>query len=243
MAHGGCEKRGMQSYSACQPLFPMYQIRDMQLQAADHDLDALTCEGTLDDIRELPSDARRAVLQKYLVTREPILMQEPTGWSNEESIKRFILLRELLKEDKCRQSLLLEARRVFYEDNSFIVSFEDFSRFLDDMLGSWEDAAAVETLVRDLKVRVRRDDCQCGQLMKYMRHTSYFCAMPQLRTITFEWSDSLEDATGNDGDVTSSDESYWNDDRTDDSEESSDTLRWESSDDDSSWSLDEGVEG
>ncbi|KAF5664044.1 hypothetical protein FHETE_7253 [Fusarium heterosporum] len=204
----------------------------------DHDLATLTGGKTLDDIRELPSDTHRAVLHKYLVNEEPILMQEPTGWSNEESVKRFILLRELLKEDKSRRHLLLEARRVFYEDNSFIVYYDNLSRFLDDMLGNWEDAAAVETLVSDLRIRVKRDECRCGQLMKYMQHASYFTTMPQLQKVTFEWSDLPKDVDGDNGDDSLSDESCW-----DDSGDSSDTLRWEMSDDDVPWSLDEGIEG
>lgn len=210
----------------------------MRPSTVDHDLAALTGGKTLDEIRDLPSDTRRAILHKYLVTEEPILMQEPTGWSNEESIKRFILLRELLKEDKSRRHLLLEARRVLYENNSFIVSFDDFSRFLDDMLGSWEDAAAVETLVSDLRIRVKRDECQCGQLMKYMEHASHFTAMPQLQRITFEWYDLPKDAGGDNGDDDLGDESCW-----DDSGTSSDTSKWEMSDDDGIWSLHEGTEG
>ncbi|KAF5988544.1 hypothetical protein FBULB1_1420 [Fusarium bulbicola] len=248
---------GKDMYRLHQPLPMNYRPKDTQISMVDHDLTVLTGGRTLDDIHALPSDTRRAILHKYLVTEEPILMQEPTGWSNEESIKRFILLKELLKEDKSRRNLLLEARRVLYEENSFIIYFDDFSRFLDDMLGNWEGAAAVETLLRHLTVRVKRDECQCGQLMKYMQHASYFAMMPQLQKISFEWFDPSKDLNYADNRDAPDDDSslsscscgkrsithnFWEDDCTDGSGDSSDTLRWESSEDDGIWSLDEDIQ-
>ncbi|KAF5974098.1 hypothetical protein FBULB1_7930 [Fusarium bulbicola] len=249
----------MQLLTSLEKPLPMnYRPKDTQISTVDHDLTVLTGGRTLDDIHALPSDTRRAILHKYLVTEEPILMQEPTGWSNEESIKRFILLKELLKEDESRRNLLLEARRVLYEENSFIIYFDDFPRFLDDMLGNWEGAAAVETLLRHLTVRVRRDECQCGQLMKYMQHASYFAMMPRLQRISFEWFDPSKDLNDADDRYASDGEgslsscscgkrpvthSVWEDGCTDGSGGSSDTLRWESSDDDGIWSLDEDIQG
>ncbi|KAG5756896.1 hypothetical protein H9Q69_011105 [Fusarium xylarioides] len=152
----------------------------------------------------------------------------------------------------------MEARRVLYEENSFVIYFDDFSRFLDDMLGNWEGAAAVETLLRHLTVRVKRDECQCGQLMKYMQHASYFATMPQLQKISFEWFDPSKDLNyADDRDPPDDEDSlsscscgkrsitynFWEDGGTDGSGDLSDTLRWESSEDDGIWSLDEDIQG
>ncbi|RKK52611.1 hypothetical protein BFJ69_g17874, partial [Fusarium oxysporum] len=130
----------------------------MQLLTANDDLAQLTGGRPLDDISKMPSDDRRAVLCKCLVKEDPVVVQEPVAWSDDESIGRFLLLKRFLNNDESRRHLLLEARRVFYEENSFIISLAGFSRFLDDMLGDWEDAVAVEMLVRDLTIKVERQD-------------------------------------------------------------------------------------
>ncbi|KAJ4148673.1 hypothetical protein NW765_016383 [Fusarium oxysporum] len=105
-----------------QPLSVIHKAKAMQLLTANDDLAQLTGGRPLDDISKMPSDDRRAVLCKYLVKEDPVVVQEPIAWSDEESIGRFLLLKRFLNNDESRRHLLLEARRVFYEENSFIIS-------------------------------------------------------------------------------------------------------------------------
>jgi hypothetical protein len=226
----------------------------------EESLDAhMLAEGkTLDEIQRLPWDSRRDVLRKYLVQDGPTLIQEPIAASNEESIRRFMLLNELLKDDHSRQNLLLEVRGVFYEEGSFIVSSENFELFLDDMLGQWGDATPVAKLVRHLIFRVKRDECQCGQLLEFTRQLCGSVVMPQLQKVSFEWLDVLGEGADDlphseslSSDCTFREENsiyiFSDDGRTDDSDDSSDssdTLTWDSSDnDDGFWRLEESIEG
>ncbi|WKT54265.1 hypothetical protein QSH57_004849 [Fusarium oxysporum f. sp. vasinfectum] len=236
-----------------QPLSVIHKAKAMQLLTANDDLTQLTGGRPLDDISKMPSDDRRAVLCKYLVKEDPVVVQEPIAWSDEESIGRFLLLKRFLNNDESRQHLLLEARRVFYEENSFIISLSGLSRFLDDILGDWEDAVAVEMLVRDLTIKVERQDCQCGQLMEYIQRLSYFAKMPQLQKFTIEWytpPKNVDDGLPYDWSTLSSSNSskgtslhsVTDDDGTYQNGGSNETLRWETSDDDI-WSLDEDVHG
>ncbi|KAJ3454275.1 hypothetical protein MRS44_018267 [Fusarium solani] len=242
------------------------------LPTRDNDLAQIRLASGMDleNIARFSSDDRRAILCKYLTDEKPIVIQEPIAWSDEKSIGRFFLLKKFLEADESRQQLLQEARQVFYEENAFIVSWAGFSRFLDDMLGDWIEAAPVESLVRDLTVIVERHECQCGQLMEYMEHASHFAKLPQLQRISFEWRDSFGgagvDASGrstplrydiendandaNDADDdtdddtddnTNGDNNSTNDDSTDYDQDSDRTLMWDTSDDDI-WSLDGNME-
>ncbi|KAK2923346.1 MFS transporter superfamily [Fusarium oxysporum f. sp. vasinfectum] len=235
------------------PLSVIHKAKAMQLLTANDDLAQLTGGRPLDDISKMPSDDRRAVLCKYLVKEDPVMVQEPVAWSDEESIGRFLLLKRFLNNDESRRHLLLEARRVFYEENSFIISLAGFSRFLDDMLGDWEDAVAVEMLVRDLTIKVERQDCECGQLMEYIQRLSYFAKMPQLQKFTIEWytpPKNVDDGvpydwsalSGSNSSKGTSLHSVTDDDSTYEDGGSNETLRWETSDDDI-WSLDGDVHG
>jgi hypothetical protein len=237
----------------CQPLSVIHKAKEMQLLTANDDLTQLTGGRSLDDISKMPSDDRRAVLCKHLVKEDPVVVQEPVAWSDEENIGRFLLLKRFLNNDESRRHLLLEARRVFYEENSFIISLSGFSRFLDDMLGDWEDAVAVEMLVRDLTIKVERQDCQCGQLMEYIQRLSYFAKMPQLQKITIEWYTPTKTAdeglpcdwstlSSSNSSKGTSLHSITDDDGTYENEGYNETLRWETSDDDV-WSLDGDVHG
>ncbi len=77
----------------CQPLSVIHTAKEMQLLTANDDLTQLTGGRPLDDISKMPSDDRRAVLCKYLVKEDPVVVQEPIAWSDEESIGRFLLLK------------------------------------------------------------------------------------------------------------------------------------------------------
>lgn len=227
----------------------------MTLLSIDDDLIRFTGARSIDDVCSMPSNDRRAILCKYLVKETPVLIQEPIAWSNEESIGRFLLLKKLLNEDKSRQHLLLEARRVFYEENSFVIYLSGFSRFLDDVLGDWDDIVAVEMLVRDLTIKVEREKCQCGQLMEYMQRLSYFTKMPQLQRIVFEWHTTTNDTPDGSSQGWStpsrrssktgySAHSSTNDDENcsvGDVGDSNDYSGWGIPDD--AWSLEEGIEG
>ncbi|KAH7169615.1 uncharacterized protein B0J16DRAFT_273691 [Fusarium flagelliforme] len=138
-------------------------------------------------------------------------------------------------------------------DDRRAVLCNGFSRFLDDMLGDWEDAVAVEMLVRDLTIKAERQDCQCGQLMEYIQRLSYFAKMPQLQKITIEWctpTKAMDEGLPYDWSTLSSSSSskgnslrsFTDDDGTSDNGGSSEVLRWETSDDDI-WSLDGDVHG
>ncbi|KAH7187342.1 hypothetical protein DER44DRAFT_680614, partial [Fusarium oxysporum] len=164
----------------CQPLSVIHKAKAMQLLTANDDLAQLTGGRPLDDISNMPSDDRRAVLY--------------------------------------------------------------------DMLGDWEDAVAVEMLVRDLTIKVERQDCQCGQLMEYIQRLSYFAKMPQLQKFTIEWytpTKNVDEGLPYDWSTLSSSNSSkgtslhsaTDDDGTYEDEDFNETLRWETSDDDI-WSLD-----
>ncbi|OBS15604.1 hypothetical protein FPOA_13552 [Fusarium poae] len=226
----------------------------MQLPTANDDLIGSGDGTTLDDIYDMPSDDRRSLFHKYLVNKDkPILVQEPIAWSDDESIGRFFLLKKFLDEDESKKHLLLEARRVFYEENSFVLLLSGLSRFLDDMLGDWEDAVPVEMLVRDLTVKVERNECHCGQLLDYIQRLTYFAKMPQLQKITVEWhspTENVDQDLPNDWSTLSSLESSrgdslnspTDDDDTYDSGDFNEASAWGYLEDDA-WSLDEGVEG
>ncbi|KAL9572193.1 hypothetical protein ACKAV7_003681 [Fusarium commune] len=244
---------GKSIHKFLQPLSVIQKAKEMQLLTTNDDLAQLTGGRPLDDISQMPSDDRRAVLCKYLVKEGPVVVQEPIAWSDEESIGRFLLLKRFLSKDESRKHLLLEARRVFYEENSFVISLSGFSRFLDDMLGDWEDAVAVEMLLRDLTIKVERQDCQCGQLMEYIQRLSYFAKMPQLRKITIEWYTPTKDMdeglpyewttlSSSNSSKGSSLHSVTDDDGMYENGGSNETLGWESSDD-GIWSLDGDVHG
>ncbi|KAH7190938.1 hypothetical protein BKA60DRAFT_601830 [Fusarium oxysporum] len=130
---------------------------------------------------------------------------------------------------------------------------DDRRAVLYDMLGDWEDAVAVEMLVRDLTIKVERQDCQCGQLMEYIQRLSYFAKMPQLQKFTIEWytpPKNVDDGLPYDWSTLSSSNSskgtslhsVTDDDSTYEDGGSNETLRWETSDDDI-WSLDGDVHG
>ena len=229
----------------------------MQLTTTNDDVIGSKDGQTLDDIYDMSSDDRRSLFQKYLVNKDkPVLLQEPIAWSDDESIGRFLLLKKFLDDDDSKKHLLQEARRVFYEENSFVLTLSGLSRFLDDMLGDWEDAVPVEMLVRDLTVKVERNECQCGQLLDYIQRLTYFAKMPQLQKIAVEWHSPL-DCTDQDlpndwstlssvgrsqGDSLNSLNSPADDDDTCDSEGSNEASAWGHLEDDA-WSLEEGVEG
>ncbi|KAH7228508.1 uncharacterized protein BKA55DRAFT_598518 [Fusarium redolens] len=171
---------GKSIHKFLQPLSVVHKAKEMQLLTANDDLAQLTGGRPLDDISNMPSDDRRAVLY--------------------------------------------------------------------DMLGDWEDAVAVEMLVRDLTIKVERQDCQCGQLMEYIQRLSYFAKMPQLQKITIEWytpPKDVDDGLPYDWSTLSSSNSskgtslhsVTDDDGTYENEGYNETLRWETSDDDI-WSLD-----
>ncbi|KAL3587962.1 hypothetical protein FPOAC2_14013 [Fusarium poae] len=222
----------------------------MQLPTANDNLIGSRDGITLDDIYDMPSDDRRSLFRKYLVNKDkPILVQEPIAWSDDESIGMFLRLKKSL-DDESKKHILLEARRVFYEENSFVLLLSGLSRFLDDMLGDWEDAVPVEMLVRDLKVKVERNECQCGNLLDYIQRLTYFAKMPQLQKIAFECyspTESADQDLSNDWSTLSSLDSSKGDSLNnptddDDSADSNQASTWGYLEDDA-WSSDEGVEG
>ncbi|GKU08791.1 unnamed protein product [Fusarium langsethiae] len=176
-----------------QPFSVTRKVEEMQLPTANDDLNGSGDGTTLDKMCDMPSDDRRSLFSKYLVNKDkPIFVQEPIAWSDNESIGRFLLLKKFLDEDKSKKHLLLEARRVFYEENSFVIMLGGLPRFLDDMLGDWQNAVPVEMLVRDLTVKVEKDECQCGELLEYIQRLTYVSKMPQLQKVVVEWHCPIE---------------------------------------------------
>ncbi|KAI8710385.1 hypothetical protein NCS52_01578200 [Fusarium sp. LHS14.1] len=144
------------------------------------------------NLNGLSTDGRLEMFRKYLVSEMPIKIQEPASWSDEGTVKRFLLLKQLLSEDEAQRNLIQEARNVFYEENAFIISWHGLSHFLNDILGDWTDAVPVELLVRKLTVLVERRECQCGRLTECMRHTCNLAKFPNLELISFKWSTVIE---------------------------------------------------
>ncbi|KAJ4137902.1 hypothetical protein NW754_011126, partial [Fusarium falciforme] len=110
------------------------------------------------NLNGLSTDGRLEIFRKYLVSEKPIKIQEPVPRSDEGTVKRFLLLKQSLSEDEAQRHLIQEARKVFYEENAFIISWDGLSRFLNDILGDWIDAVPVELLVRKLTVFVERHE-------------------------------------------------------------------------------------
>lgn len=138
----------------------------------------------------LPEEERRSIFRSYLVEDAPILIQQPIAWTNQESIDSFLLLKKEVGDDDSGQRLLEEARRVFYEENSFIIFWNSLDRFLDDLLGRWPDAIPVKSLVRKITIRIERHECGCGNLVEYLQHARCLAESSTLESVTFEWWDS-----------------------------------------------------
>ncbi|KAM0364333.1 hypothetical protein ACHAO7_009395 [Fusarium culmorum] len=110
-----------------------------------------------------------AALYDCLISEYPIVVQDPLYWSNDDIIRQLILIRKCLTKDALKQSLLLEARRVFYQRNAFIVSMDWLPLFLEDILGDWEDLS-VEELVLDLTLQANGDDIYHGPARGLTQH-------------------------------------------------------------------------
>jgi hypothetical protein len=104
-----------------------------------------------------------------LVSKEPIVVHDPLFWSNDGIIRQFISIKAFLVDDDPQQSQLLEARQVFYRKNTFIVSLDWLSLFLDDILGDWE-GISVERLVQDVIIQVNGSDVYRGAALGCMQH-------------------------------------------------------------------------
>jgi hypothetical protein len=104
-----------------------------------------------------------------LISKDQIVVHDPRFWSDEGIIGQFIFMKRFLADDDPAQSLLLEARQVLYQKNSFIVSLDWLSLFLDDLLGNWEDIP-VERLVQDVTVQVNGNDIYRGPALGCMPH-------------------------------------------------------------------------
>ncbi|KAM6508381.1 hypothetical protein FALCPG4_018245 [Fusarium falciforme] len=144
------------------------------------------------NLNGLSTDGRLEIFRKYLVSEKPIKIQEPVSRSDEGTVKRFLLLKQSLSEDEAQRHLIQEARKVFYEENAFIISWDGLSRFLNDILGDWIDAVPVELLVRKLTMLVERHECQCVRLTECMQHTCNLAKFPNLEMISFKWSTIVE---------------------------------------------------
>ncbi|RSL78545.1 hypothetical protein CEP52_017622, partial [Fusarium oligoseptatum] len=75
---------------------------------------------SFEDFEKLPENERHTVFRAYLAEKTPILIQEPISWTSHKSIDSFFLLKNEARDNEAGQRLLQEARKVFYEENSFI---------------------------------------------------------------------------------------------------------------------------
>lgn len=119
---------------------------------------------TVNHFAALSKDGRRNTFRRWLVENEPIEVDGFIEWQCCKAIRTFLLFKDHLEGNVMGQQLIHEARQVFYEENRFIMSSTLLDQFTSDSLGSWEKPVAVESLIRDITIRVDRRYCESENL-------------------------------------------------------------------------------
>ncbi|SCO54726.1 uncharacterized protein FFNC_15639 [Fusarium fujikuroi] len=132
------------------------------------------------------------IFRDYLVRENPIYIDGPGDWLNVID-KLLTLVKEVLGFEGNAFRLLEEARRIFYVENHFIISFNNLGIFLDDALGTWAcDMDPVETLVQRLTIRIPRGE-PCGADMRdHLTTVAHFAHWPQLKEICLAFTDDTQ---------------------------------------------------
>ncbi|KAF4462591.1 hypothetical protein FALBO_10596 [Fusarium albosuccineum] len=142
-------------------------------------------------LEQLSTGGLYRVFRHNLVQEEPIDMRLPLPDSG--PVHSFLQMRRyLITLEEPRMDLIEEARRFFYENNSFLVHFDDFASFLNDMLDDWLHAAPVELLVQNLTIRVDRHTRQWEQVAAFIEQACFSYRLSSLQRISFEWQDDFE---------------------------------------------------
>ncbi|RSL45855.1 hypothetical protein CEP54_014098 [Fusarium duplospermum] len=141
----------------------------------------------LDDLEALPESKRHRLLRQCLVETAPLVIRHPIYETYQQSIHCFRLLKERFEDTSSGQRLIQEARRIFYEENSFVVFWAGLNHFLEDILGHWTNAISVKLLVRRVTVKVGRHECPNAGLAEVLSHFSALDNCPNLESISFEW--------------------------------------------------------
>lgn len=119
---------------------------------------------TVNHFAALSKDGRRNTYRRWLVENEPIEVDGFIEWQRCKAIRTFLLFKDHLEGNAMGQQLIHEARQVFYEENRFIMSSTLLNQFMSDSLGSWEKPATIESLIRDITIRVDRRYCESENL-------------------------------------------------------------------------------
>ncbi|KAG7402714.1 hypothetical protein Forpe1208_v017018 [Fusarium oxysporum f. sp. rapae] len=132
------------------------------------------------------------IFRDYLVHENPIYIDGPGDWLNIID-KLLALVKEDIGFDGTAYQLLEEARRIFYIENHFIISFNNLGLFLDDALGTWAcDMDPVETLVQRLTIQITRDE-PCGADMRdHLTTVAHFAHWPRLKEICLAFTDDTQ---------------------------------------------------
>lgn len=133
---------------------------------------------SLNQFTELSEQKRRNIFFEYLVEADGVVMDDLIELHELASVEFFMLLTQYMEP-----RLILEARRIFYEHNRFIVWSTWLREFLDDKLGNWPHAIPVEELVQDITVRVDRRYCNLGDLAKGLQNV---LRLTKVKRITIE---------------------------------------------------------
>ncbi|KAH6876894.1 hypothetical protein B0T10DRAFT_465008 [Thelonectria olida] len=121
-------------------------------------------EPTVAAFASLSKDGRRHTFRRCLVEDEPIEFDGIFEWQCCRAVYTFRLFMEHLNGDEAAQQLIQEARCVFYEENTFVMSSNWLNQFLNNKLGNGEKPASVESLVRHITVQVDRRYCNATNL-------------------------------------------------------------------------------
>ncbi|KAH6949679.1 hypothetical protein BKA56DRAFT_499532, partial [Ilyonectria sp. MPI-CAGE-AT-0026] len=151
--------------------------RDIELK---HDFDnyckmlEMLDEPTVNGFAALPKDTRRNGFRKCLVENELIEFDGFVEWQHCKAIYTFLLFKEHLEGNEIGQQLIQEARQIFYEENSFMLSSTLLQWFLSDPLGGWEKSTPVKSLVRDITIRVDRRHCRGEDMVPSLQEAFQF---------------------------------------------------------------------
>lgn len=131
-------------------------------------------EPTVNGFAALSKSDRRNTFRKCLVENESIEFDGFVEWQRCKAIPIFLLFKEHLEANEVGQQLIQEARHVFYEENRFMMSSTLLDQFMGDTLGNWDNSVAVESLVRDIAIRVDRRYCEGESLTPSLREVFRF---------------------------------------------------------------------
>ncbi|KAI5456106.1 hypothetical protein BGZ63DRAFT_429165 [Mariannaea sp. PMI_226] len=150
---------------------------------------------TMYEFAKLDGEVRQQVFSQHLKTDDVVEMYKFMDLSKLDATHSFLVLRGQFGNTEVGKQLAEEARKVFYEQNQFLVWLPDLEDFLDDILEG-DDADFVAKSVRRITILIDRHQCCCENLMDPFQRTASLICHGNLLSITYKWRNCWEPYEG-----------------------------------------------